>query len=127
MGIFDWLFGKKETPSEPKKEVKEPKKQIHLQNKEALEELIIHVDNKLKKKSSKAYKVAKSFRDRIDSGEIENEDKLYEMIEKHCNSFSDAEVIKILPQFGLICGVVSPILTEWNKKFDMRELLLALY
>ena len=91
--------------------------------KENLEEMIKVVHKRIKEKSkSEAYKLAKSFHDKLDRGEIESQDKLDKMIESHCNSFSDAEVIKILPQFTYIVAGVSTIFTEWNKTYDLKKI-----
>ena len=51
MGIFDWLFGKKETPSEPKKdccskkEVKKPKKKTTPKSKEVIKKDVTQLEN----------------------------------------------------------------------------------
>ena len=91
--------------------------------KENLEEFIKVLHNRIKGKGGfKAYKLAKSFHDKLDSGEIESQDKLDKMIENHCNSLSDLEVIKIIPQFTFIVTCVSSFLTQWNKRHDLKKI-----
>jgi hypothetical protein len=65
MGIFDWLFGKKETPSEPKKEIEESKKDC-CSTKE-IEEIESQPNEKVKKTTpvSKKNKIEVNINDEV--------------------------------------------------------------
>ena len=127
--LITFFFKRSKSKEFPGHVVGENKKNISNVNtsskskKENLEEMIKAVHKAIKEKSnSEAYKLAKSFHDKLDRGEIESQDKLDKMIESHCNSFSDAEVIKIRPQFTFIVTYVSTIFTEWNKTYDLKKI-----
>jgi len=127
--LITFFFKRSKSKEFPGRVVGEIKKNISNVNtsskskKENLEEMIKAVHKAIKEKSnSEAYKLAKSFHDKLDRGEIESQDKLDKMTENYCISFSDAEVIKIRPQFTFIVNYVSTILTEWNKTYDIKKI-----
>lgn len=106
MGIFDSLFGKKNSNLKKKK----------------LEDLIVHVNKHIIKTSPEAIKIAKTFHQKIIDGEINDEIQLNSMIDNYCKSISENELEDSLMDYCKIAPLLNGILSKWGKDGDFKKL-----